>query len=820
MRIVAFLIAVFLTACSALTHYPEPKTQQQRFDAIAGGEAPVQSQVRIYWNDQAVPFVEAENSEDLAFGVGVVHAHLRLGQMAVMKMIAQGRISEMVGPVPQLVTIDHGLRMLDLCGSGERSLAVMAPEGRAWMSDVVRGINWYMGGLQEDEQWPSEYHVLNLERRRFSEQDLMCIARLVSADLTWPYYLKMLKLAEQSGWEEAFNASLYNTDSMPSAHITSAYRTLSRTSVSEPSQQDPLHYEVLAAGPMSQGPMADSSSLIQPGAPQASIDSLTYFQRLLESVSKSGSNSLVVSGDRSESGAALIASDPHVGLLLPNFWLLIGLHSPDYQATGLMIPGVPIIGVGRNRNIAWGGTNMRAISSHLMDVSELDESDIQTEYEYIQRRGWWRAKRQVRRTEYGPILTDLGYFDSVEQPFEVALDWVGRQGSDEISAFLAASRAYDWSSFRKAFAGYQVSAFNMLYADRGGNIGMVPAYGQPVLHRTERTLDLVKSLDNRARAIRPPLDQANPYNPSEGFIASANNRPFERAAIPYSYQFSNSDRYARMRQLMEGERQVNASLLKAWQRDSLHPLGKKLASLLEWNPSDSYDNAPTNSSIPEGKLKASARFMAELNTWDGRFSSDNRGALVFEALKAEARTDWLASLQGSSAYLEYMQSHAPWEEALHRWLEAMPENRRQPLRVKWTLSAIESVQPGQVWGDVHRQQQSPPLGMIPLIGRRYRLPDYPGEGNNDTLFKGARQPGVEKQSITYGSSARHVSDLSDINANWFVLHGGQDGWFGSPNLADQTELWRKGEYIQMPLQLERVKAAFNRFETQLTPNGR
>ena len=41
-----------------------------------------------------------------------------------------------------------------------------------------------------------------------------------------------------------------------------------------------------------------------------------------------------------------------------------------------------------------------------------------------------------------------------------------------------------------------------------------------------------------------------------------------------------------------------------------------------------------------------------------------------------------------------------------------------------------------------------------------------------------------------GSMARHVSDLSDPDANWFVLLGGQDGWFGAENFADQMPLWR------------------------------
>ena len=59
-----------------------------------------------------------------------------------------------------------------------------------------------------------------------------------------------------------------------------------------------------------------------------------------------------------------------------------------------------------------------------------------------------------------------------------------------------------------------------------------------------------------------------------------------------------------------------------------------------------------------------------------------------------------------------------------------------------------------------------------------------------------------------GSMARHVSDMSDPDANWFVLLGGQDGWFGAENFADQVPLWREQRYIKMPLTADAVEQEF------------
>ena len=82
---------------------------------------------------------------------------------------------------------------------------------------------------------------------------------------------------------------------------------------------------------------------------------------------RSGSNSFAVSGNRSTTGAPIIASDPHLGFLIPNLWFIAGLKSPSYHVVGLMPVGVPIFALGRNRHIAWGGTNMRNEATDFVD---------------------------------------------------------------------------------------------------------------------------------------------------------------------------------------------------------------------------------------------------------------------------------------------------------------------------------------------------------------------------------------------------------------------------------------------------------------------
>jgi penicillin amidase len=67
---------------------------------------------------------------------------------------------------------------------------------------------------------------------------------------------------------------------------------------------------------------------------------------------------------------------------------------------------------------------------------------------------------------------------------------------------------------------------------------------------------------------------------------------------------------------------------------------------------------------------------------------------------------------------------------------------------------------------------------------------------------------TERHFVRYGSSARHISDLSNADANWFVLLGRQDGWFNSTNFADQVALWQSGDYVQLLLRLDSVRRRF------------
>jgi penicillin amidase len=750
-RLLLFILP-FSVGCSLLTSYPDYQSQKQRFRSLESTSAPVSQKVSIYWQQNSIPFVEAQTDEDLAFAIGLVHAHLRLGQMEVLRYVSQGRLSEVAGPVGLIEKIDQFLRVINFRQAAEASLAKLSPQSQQWLSQFTKGINWYIS--EKMKQAPVEFEVLGKRPTPFTELEILTLGKLIGADLTWAVYLKYLKLKEQKGWK---------------ALLTEGTADL-----------------------------AGASSTVD------TRDDVERVIQLLKGLSKSGSNSLVVSGKKTESGSAMIASDPHVGIFLPNFWLLMGIRSPSTHALGYMIPGVPFIGVGRNRDLAWGGTNMRGISSHLFRIPKNQLSELKTEKQTLKRRWWTDKIIELKVSEFGPVFNDNSYFDQDQQRDKMALYWVGKQGSDELDTFLKVQRSRNWQEFREAFDSYRVSAMNILYADKQGNIGMMPAYGQPVLKDPSRTLDLYKEWDNPIVKILKPTEQSNPYNPEVGFIASANNKPFSHTAIPYSYAFSNNDRVDRMKSLMKSSEKVQLDDLKKLQLDVYSLKSHKFAKLLTSSKTENFNS------------KELALFEA-LKRWDGKFAADSKGGAAAEIMKVFAWQSYIENLDLPEFHKDFRNNSGDKLKYLNPWLEALPKKSLSQSTKGWLRQALPHFESTGTWGELQRQPQQSPLGMIPLIGSRFALEDYPASGGDDTLNKSGRKFSASAESATYGASARHISDLSDIDENYFVMHGGNDGWLMNDQLADQVSLWRKGRYIKIPLSMEKVRNQFTTHLTELKP---
>ncbi|MGQ0502849.1 MAG: penicillin acylase family protein [Panacagrimonas sp.] len=706
-----------------------PLTLDQRLAAFPAGGLAVTQPVEIRWNEHAVPWITAHNDADAAYALGLVHLHLRCAQLHLMKRLAQGRVAEAIGPFG--VNLDHALRLLDLPGAARTADAQLPERTRTWVGAFVRGLN---DGQSRMRQRPPELRWLGLEPEPWTLVDVLTLGRLAGADVNWGGYLPLLRARDEPGFAEFWRR----------------LRIVGGT---------------LAGSALGQA---------------------------IAQVSRAGSNSVAIAARRSASGAPLMANDPHLGQSLPNFWVLAGLRCPSYHMVGLMPAGLPFVGVGAGPHMAWGGTNMRAASSELVDVSSLPPAEITTSETVIRVRGLGTRRRRLRRTRFGPILNDARLLKVRGGP--VALRWAGQDASDEIGAFLDASRASTPDELRAAFGRFGVCAQNILFATRDGHIGHVYAAHLPRrVHDADVPAILTPGQADAAWAQRwNAASLPMTLDPACGFRVSANDRP-AFADAPLGFFFSEGDRAARLAELA-GRDGMALNELARLQRDTLTPGAARLAQQLAQRLA---------------QAQADPRLIAVLQGWDGDYAAAAAAPVAFEALLH-------ALASGLRA-----QRHVALERTLDdEWgrhtrllladLDALQPGPRRALLRQAAQAALGAAARYPSWGDMHHLRIGHLLGIIPGLRWKLAVADWPAGGSRETPMKNAHGLVARRHAVQYGAQARHLSDLSDLDANHFVLLGGNDGWIGSSNYADQLPLWRENRYLRMPLRPATVAAEFPR----------
>lgn len=763
-----FLLTLLLAGFLALTllkPLPEPTTTAERIAMFPTSGLKLERPVTIYWNAQQVPFVDAKTDDDAAYALGMIHAHLRLGQMELARRLVYGRLSEIAGPVAN--PIDKTLRILDYPKSARAVYEAASPENRRWIDHFVAGINAYTAQMKDV---PHEFKLFHLQREEWKPEDLYAVGRLAGTDYSWLVWFTLLKYRDSPKWETIWNVML----DAGSGRIYSKDR-----------MRENITHEL------------NRQSLEQKDA-----DQLQVLMDMLWSSAELGSNSVVVDAAHSATGAPLIASDPHLGLTLPNLWFVAGVHSPSYNVVGMMAPTLPVFAFGRNAHIAWGGTNLHAANSDLYDISNVDEKRLTTHTETLNNRFWFPTEISYRTSPWGPVISDAPLIPKVGKK-TLALKWVGHGMSDEISSMLEVNRAGNWREFNAAYANYAVPALNMLYADIDGNIGRISATQLP--RRTEKTpkdiFSTLKDYDAAWGHVVGADALPSEFIPKEGFLVSANS-PTPDGTVAVGYFFSPPDRTERLTDIVRHYGKMDIDRLKQMQQDVFSS-----SSLI----------------VRDALLKRMKELGVEgciathtMRSWNGYYYADSRGALAYQAFVASFARALYAAL-GSKDELKALASSAYFDDFLLNKATQADDKTLRKVFVKAGKNADKLMRKYSVWGDVHRLEVKHVMANIPVLGERYVFGDLPAPGSRETVMKQAHGLiGNKPKGAFFGAQSRHISDMGDNNANYFVLLGGQDGWLNSANFFDQVSMWRTGEYMQVPLDVDEVKETFP-YHTVLQP---
>jgi penicillin amidase len=589
---------------------------------------------------------------------------------------------------------------------------------------------------------------------------------------------------------------------------------------------DPLYEDLVARVgprraaelfPFSTGP--DPAVFTRPGgpAPRAALFDLGPRERaLLDRLPRlAASNTWAIAPYRSATGHALLANDPHLDIGLPSTWYLAHLSTPRLDVAGATIPGLPLVVIGRNRDVAWGLTNLMLDSGDFFVEKTRPRSaaqalhknawvDLTTRVETIQVKGAPPVPLSVRSTPHGPLVSDLvpGRGPALSFCWSYAL----AEQTNDFDAVYDLDRARSWSDFRAAVRQMGGIAQNISYADRLGHIGLQATGAIPRRAGHADGTRFRAGWDGSEEWSGFVAFDENPwiFDPPEGVLAAANNPTYPSPAPYYvSSLWEPLDRIQRIREFLAARPKLGVDDLRALQADVVATSARSWVRLVR----EAFTTRPPSDGL--------ARAALDLVTgWDGAMGVESPAAALFavshkhlfheifdDDLGETLATAYRARANVAATMLDLAlgDSESPWldrQDTPEREDRAAIVRRAFERAVQELRERLGGEPRAWTWGRIHTLTLGHPLGQAWFLAPYFNLGPHAMPGHALTVFK---EESHDDFKVYMGPSLRQIVDLSDLAHSLIVIPGGQSGIPASRHYGDQFELWRIGEYHTLGL---------------------
>ena len=138
----------------------------------------LQEQVDVHWDPYAVPYIYAENEEDLYYTIGYIHAQERLWQMTLSQIAAEGRFAEFLGK--DLIEYDIHQRTIGFWETAQQ-IKADAPDSLIHiLEQYSAGVNEYV--RQNGDNLPAEFTLLDVEPIEWTPTHSFALSRLMAWD--------------------------------------------------------------------------------------------------------------------------------------------------------------------------------------------------------------------------------------------------------------------------------------------------------------------------------------------------------------------------------------------------------------------------------------------------------------------------------------------------------------------------------------------------------------------------------------------------------------------------------------------------------------
>ena len=495
----------------------------------------IREAVRIVYTDRGVPHIFASNDHDLYYAMGYAMAQHRLWQMEFSTMAAAGRVSEIVGATAQ--DYDAHQRRIGMTWGAERIHQYMMQDARTAeiLQAYSEGVNAWIDQLRP-ATLPLEYKLLDYRPGRWSPEMTAIFYMNMNQTLTSGTSSYQMSTMKALLGREVTGLLFPDFPPLLEPIITPGTEWPFEPETREPADLDFIP-EVLSA---------DIASRM--GTRDPTI----------------GSNNWAVSGERSASGAALLATDPHLTLSLPAIWYEIQLHAPGINSYGVTLPGVPGVIMGFNESLSWGNTNTGWMG---FDLFEVELNPERTHYlhdglwkplhyrlEEIHIRGARTRIDTVFYTHHGPVayLAHESSF-SRQVPVGHAVSWIAHEATNPVEAFYIMNRAGDVETFREGLSLLGGPTQNYAVASVSGDILMQTNGFHPIRFRgMGRYLMNGRNPANDWTGYIPFYQLPYELNPERGFVSSANQHTTDEG-YPYylGWDFASEARGAIINRKLE-----------------------------------------------------------------------------------------------------------------------------------------------------------------------------------------------------------------------------------------------------------------------------
>jgi penicillin amidase len=714
--------------------------------------------ISIARDAHGVPHVVGSTWLDALYGLGYMHATDRATQMLFGRAVALGRAAERIADRPELIETDRFFRRVGLYLHLEREVSALDDRAFQQLTAYCEGVN---DGLK-------------------------------AAGRSLPM------------WAVGFQPAPWNQEAVLLIGNLLAFGGLAVSQM----ENERLLVELIHAGVSDEGlrelfrPRLDDVDFtllrevkIMNKLSDQALELLTDLPRL------AGSNAWVVAPQRSATGGAMLASDPHLEInRLPAIWYEAVLKWDHNYVMGATLPGCPLFAVARTRDLAWGVTYMKG------DTVDYFIEDIRrggaTAWQYRRGREWHdfsvRQEAIARKTGEELLLNvyhnDVGTLEcdpeSLDEGYHLSMNWTGYQpgGGRAIVTWLEMIAAAGAKAGMDLARDCPQPTLNWVFADREGHIGLQGCGRFP--RRAARNSGLVPvpawDASNHWRGLHGSDVLPRIYDPPEGFIATANEDirttggpQLVTQPVPAYRKQRINERLAELRALtLEDMQELQYDLVSIQARELLRVLLPHL---------------------PDGPLRD------RLANWDCRYSPESKEASLFQRLYVNVlmeifghdggigwrRTLYLVSRIGFSIMVVTACDRLLKQEQSFWWRE---RDKGELIRRAAERTAGE---PDIAWSGINHFHFADRFFGTHRVGRLlgYATPQFPMPGCFATVFQGHVQQTAGRE-ITFAPSYHFVADLRTDEA-WSNLPGGPSESRFSRFYKSDLALWFEGEYKRL-----------------------